>query len=182
MWMQIASAPRVSTSCASGNVLKWSASGISVERVTVLAPAQWDISHCAQQMGAGKFSPSIEVCIHMHKKMYIYIYAVYVSLDPGRASAGGLSLCLGPATPGSGTLKHPCMSLAPYPGMGALPATGCSQPNDIKLAGPLLSPFFADSPAVQTQLYPGHTIVGTQNLKVICCGAPVIESRWKYRL
>lgn len=88
--MQIASVPGVSTRCASGNLLKWSTSGISAERVTILAPAQRDVSHSAQQMGAGKFGPSTEVCIHMHK--YIYIYCVCVSLDPGRAAASSLSV------------------------------------------------------------------------------------------
>lgn len=51
-------------------------SGISAACRAVLAPAQWDVSHCAQQMGAGKFSPGTEAFIHMHKKINTYIVCV----------------------------------------------------------------------------------------------------------
>lgn len=88
LWFLQVSVPRVSTGCISENLSKWSRSGISAECTTVLAPAQWDVSCCAQQMGAGKFVPSIEVCTYIHEN----ICTVCVSLDPGRAAAGSLSL------------------------------------------------------------------------------------------
>lgn len=152
--MQIASVPGVSTRCASGNLLKWSASGISAEHMTVLAPAQRDVSHCAQQMGAGKLGPSIEVCIHMHK--YIYILCVRVTRPWQSCCQQRLTgLCLGPCA-----FKHPCMALARRPGTAASPANGCSRPSNTKPSGPLLSPCLADSPAGQTHLFPGYGYCG----------------------
>lgn len=50
---------------------------------------------------------------------------------------------------------HPCMSLAHHMSRVALPAHGRSQISDTKPSGPLLSPFFADSPTDQTHLFPG---------------------------
>jgi len=122
--MKLASARGVSTTCASEDILKWSASGISAEHTTVLAPAQGDISRCTQQMGARKFSPSIEVCIHMHIDIYVCVYSICLPLNPSRAAVSSFSLACVWLVPGPCSCKRPFLPLAHCPGMAALPANG----------------------------------------------------------
>lgn len=124
-------------------------SGISAACMAVLAPAHWDVSHCAQQMGAGKFSPGTEACIHMHKKnKYIYCVCHQALAELLLEPLTGLYL--------DACALHPCMPLAHHMSMVALPAHGCSQTSGTKPSGSLLSPFFADSPEDQTHLFPGY--------------------------
>lgn len=136
--------------------------------------SRWELGSSAQAL---KFA---YICI----KIYIYMYAVHVSLDPGRAPAGGLSM---------GYVGLPPHQAQVQLGIPACPwhttwAGALHQQMDARSQMTLNSRNHCWALSLQTlqQSKPNFShrmdIVHTHNLKVICCGAPVIESRWKYRL
>lgn len=136
--------------------------------------SRWELGSSAQAL---KFA---YICI----KKCIYIYAVYVSLDPRRASAGGLSLgCVW--VPPHQAQVHLSIPACPWHPTRAWVL--CQQMDArSQMTLNLRDHCWALSLQTLQQSKPNFIqdmhIVGTQNLKVICCGAPVTESRWKYRL
>lgn len=145
--MQIASVPRVSTSCASGNIARWVGFLQHAWLFWLLHSETFHTVHSRWELGSS--AQALKLAYIRTKKINKYIVCV---TRPWQSCCWEplTGLCLGAC------VLHPRMPLAHHISMVALPAHGCSQTSDTKPSEPLLSPFFADSPADQTHLFPRY--------------------------